>query len=153
MINAGVSIKLGQGNHVSTSRVAMAKELKDLRKEVEQLRSALVDVAAGNKLDPTKTKLFPDVPKNHWAYEELAVLAGNGLVEGYPDGNFSGDRMMTRYEFAMIVYRQMQKGAEISDRLFSEFEPELERIRVDVVAKDKDGNPTIERVRVIPGRG
>ena len=60
---------------------------------------------------------------------------------------------MTRYEFAMIVYRQMQKGAEISDRLFSEFEPELERIRVDVVAKDKDGNPTIERVRVIPGRG
>lgn len=152
MVNAGISFKFGQGNHVSTSRVAMAKEIKDLRKEVESLRSALADVAAGNRLDPTKTKLFPDVASNHWAYNEIAQLHGNGIIEGYPDGTFKGDRMMTRYEFAMMVYREMQRGAQLSERIINEFEPELERIRVDVVAKDSEGNPTIERVRVIKGR-
>ncbi|WP_298588343.1 ESPR-type extended signal peptide-containing protein [uncultured Megasphaera sp.] len=153
MVNAGVSFKLGQGNHVSTSRVAMAKEIKDLRKEIEGLRSALADVAAGNRLDPTKTKLFPDIPQNHWAYNEIAQLYGNGIVQGYPDGNFGGDRMMTRYEFAMMVYRQMQRGAALSDRIVNEFEPELERIRIDTITKDKDGNPVIQRVRVIKDRG
>lgn len=148
MVNAGVSFKFGQGNHVSNSRVAMAKEIKDLRKEVESLRSALVDVAAGKQLDPAKTKLFPDMPKNHWAYKEISELAGNGLLDGYPDGEFKGDRMMTRYEFATIVYRQMMAGRELSDRLVQEFEPELERIRIDVVARHKDGTPSIERVRV-----
>ena len=148
MVNAGVSFKFGQGNHVSNSRVAMAKEIKDLRKEVESLRSTLVDVAAGKQLDPAKTKLFPDMPKNHWAYKEISELAGNGLLDGYPDGEFKGDRMMTRYEFATIVYRQMMAGRELSDRLVQEFEPELERIRIDVVARHKDGTPSIERVRV-----
>ena len=100
MVNVGATFKLGQHNHVSNSRVAMAKELKDLRKEVENLRGALADVAAGRKLDPNLTKLFPDVEKNHWAYNEIAQLYGNGIVEGYPDGEFKGDRMMTRYEFA-----------------------------------------------------
>nr|WP_288310989.1 YadA-like family protein [uncultured Acidaminococcus sp.] len=153
MVNVGATFKLGQHNHVSNSRVAMAKEIKDLRKEVENLRGALVDVSAGRKLDPTLTKLFPDVEKNHWAYEEMAQLYGNGMVEGYPDGEFKGDRMMSRYEFAMVVYREMQKGARLSERLLNEFEPELERIRVDTIAKDKNGNPTIQRVRVIKGRG
>lgn len=148
MVNAGISFKFGQGNHVSNSRVAMAKEIKDLRKEVEDLRSALVDVAAGKQLDPAKTKLFPDMPQNHWAYKEISELAGNGLLDGYPDGEFKGDRMMTRYEFATIVYRQMMAGRELSDRLVQEFEPELERIRIDVVARHKDGTPSIERVRV-----
>ena len=148
MVNAGVSFKFGQGNHVSNSRVAMAKEIKDLRKEVESLRSALVDVAAGKQLDPAKTKLFPDMPKNHWAYKEISELAGNGLLDGYPDGEFKGDRMMTRYEFATIVYRQMMAGRELSDRLVQEFEPELEHIRIDVIARHKDGTPSIERVRV-----
>lgn len=148
MVNAGVSFKFGQGNHVSNSRVAMAKEIKDLRKEVESLRSALVDVAAGKQLDPAKTKLFPDMPKNHWAYKEISALAGNGLIDGYPDGEFKGDRMMTRYEFAQIVYNQMMAGRELSDRLVQEFEPELERIRIDVIARHKDGTPSIERVRV-----
>lgn len=148
MVNAGISFKFGQGNHVSNSRVAMAKEIKDLRKEVEDLRSALVDVAAGKQLDPAKTKLFPDMPKNHWAYKEISELAGNGLLDGYPDGEFKGDRMMTRYEFASIVYRQMMAGRELSDRLVQEFEPELERIRIDVIARHKDGTPSIERVRV-----
>ena len=148
MVNAGISFKFGQGNHVSNSRVAMAKEIKDLRKEVESLRSALVDVASGKQLDSAKTKLFPDMPKNHWAYKEISELAGNGLLDGYPDGEFKGDRMMTRYEFATIVYRQMMAGRELSDRLVQEFEPELERIRIDVVARHKDGTPSIERVRV-----
>ena len=108
MVNAGISFKFGQGNHVSNSRVAMAKEIKDLRKEVEDLRSALVDVAAGKQLDPAKTKLLPDMPKNHWAYKEISELAGNGLLDGDPDGEFKGDRMMTRYEFASMSSRAIR---------------------------------------------
>lgn len=153
MVNAGLSLKLGQGNHVSTSRVAMAKEIKDLRSDVENLRSAIASMAAGNALDPGKTKLFPDIPENHWAYDEIAQLYGNGIVKGYPDGRFDGDRMMTRYEFASLVYEQMQKGAALSNRVVTEFMPELERIRVDTVAKTRDGRPVIQRVRVIKDRG
>ena len=152
MVNAGVSLKLGQGNNVSTSKVAMAKEIKDLRKEVEQLRGALGQVVQGQALDPMKIKLFPDVPENHWAYEYIATLAGNGILEGYPDGNFGGDRMMTRYEFGAIVYRAMQRGFEVPARMLKEFEPELERFRVDTIAQNKAGQPTIERVRVIHNR-
>ena len=152
MVNAGVSVKLGQGNHVSTSKVAMAKEIKDLRNEVEQLRSALGQVVQGQALDPMKIKLFPDIPENHWAYEYIATLAGNDIIEGYPDGNFGGDRMMTRYEFGAIVYRAMQRGFEVPARMLKEFEPELERFRVDTIAQNKAGQPTIERVRVIYNR-
>ena len=152
MVNAGVSLKLGQGNHVSTSKVAMAKEIKDLRNEVEQLRSALGQVVQGQALDPMKIKLFPDIPENHWAYEYIATLAGNDIIEGYPDGNFGGDRMMTRYEFGAIVYRAMQRGFEVPARMLKEFEPELERFRVDTIAQNKAGQPTIERVRVIHNR-
>ena len=152
MVNAGVSVKLGQGNHVSTSKVAMAKEIKDLRNEVEQLRSALGQVVQGQALDPMKIKLFPDIPENHWAYEYIATLAGNDIIEGYPDGNFGGDRMMTRYEFGAIVYRAMQRGFEVPARMLKEFEPELERFRVDTIAQNKAGQPTIERVRIIHNR-
>ena len=152
MVNAGVSLKLGQGNHVSTSKVAMAKEIKDLRNEVEQLRSALGQVVQGQALDPMKIKLFPDIPENHWAYEYIATLAGNDIIEGYPDGNFGGDRMMTRYEFGAIIYRAMQRGFEVPARMLKEFEPELERFRVDTIAQNKAGQPTIERVRVIHNR-
>ena len=152
MVNAGVSLKLGQGNHVSTSKVAMAKEIKDLRNEVEQLRSALGQVVQGQALDPMKIKLFPDIPENHWAYEYIATLAGNDIIEGYPDGTFAGDRMMTRYEFGAIVYRAMQRGFEVPARMLKEFEPELERFRVDTIAQNKAGQPTIERVRVIHNR-
>ena len=148
MVNAGIAVKLGQGNHVTTSKVAMAKEIKDLRKEVEVLRQAIAGIGQGQPMDPVKMKLFPDIEKNHWAYEAVEALAKQGLLEGYPDGTFGGDRMMTRYEFAEIVYRAMQKGLNVNERLIQEFEPELERFRIDVVAKDKDGNPVIERVRV-----
>ena len=148
MVNAGVSVKLGQGNHVTTSRVAMAKEIKDLRAEVEVLRQAVTGIGQGQTPDSVKMKLFPDIAKNHWAYEAVEELTKQGLLEGYPDGTFGGDRMMTRYEFAEIVYRAMQKGLNVNEKLIQEFEPELERFRIDVISKDKNGNPVIERVRV-----
>ena len=149
MVNAGVSLKLGKGNHVSTSKVAMAKEIKDLRKELEGLKSALLDANAGKKLDTSKLQLFPDVPKNHWAYEYVSTLKGNGALTGYPDGEFKGDRPMTRYEFATMLYKAMLEGATLSDRILKEFAPELERFTVDTVHQDKDGKPTVERVRTV----
>ena len=159
MLNAGVSLKLGQGNHVSTSRVAMAKELKDLRAELENMKGALMKVSEGeqlNSLDLDKMQFFPDVPENHWAYDYVATLAGNGIIVGYPDGKFGGDRMMTRYEMAALIYRAIQNGAVADEqmaRALKEFQPELERIRVDTISKHKDGTPDIQRVRVIKGRG
>lgn len=152
MVNAGVSLKLGQGNHVSTSKVAMAKEIKDLRKELEGLKSALLDVNAGKKVDTSKLQLFPDVPKNHWAYEYVSTLKGNGALTGYPDGEFKGDRPMTRYEFATMLYKAMLEGATLSDRILKEFAPELERFTVDTVHQDKDGKPTVERVRTVKAK-
>lgn len=152
MVNAGVSLKLGQGNHVSTSKVAMAKEIKDLRKELEGLKSALLDVNAGKKLDTSKLQLFPDVPKNHWAYEYVSTLKGNGALTGYPDGEFKGDRPMTRYEFATMLYKAMLEGATLSDKILKEFAPELERFTVDTVHQDKDGKPTVERVRTVKAK-
>ena len=152
MVNAGVSFKIGQGNHVSTSRVAMAKEIKSLQGTVAKL-TELVNALVGpqNQVQNEFNKPFPDVPENHWAYEYISKVAKQGIVEGYPDGTFGGDRTMTRYEFATIVYRALQKGVAMNEdvqRLLKEFKPELDLIRVDTIAKDKDGNPTIERVRV-----
>lgn len=167
MVNAGVSFKLGQGNHVSTSRVAMAKEIKDLRQNVANLnaivnrQSALIDKLTGTNAGMIKDKgndLFPDVPANHWAYEYVTKLKLAGILTGYPDGNFDGDRMMTRYEFAAIVYRAIMAGAASNpalnqdgtlDKLANEFSSEMKYIRIDTIAKDKNGKPTIERVRVI----
>lgn len=148
MVNAGVSVKLGQGNHVSTSKVAMAKEIKDLRKEVEALKSALLDVHAGRKWNTSKLQLFPDVSQNHWAYEQISILKANGVITGYPDGKYEGERPMTRYEFATMLFRAMEKGAVLSERMLAEFAPELERFTVDAVHTDKDGKPTVERVRI-----
>lgn len=152
MINAGVSFKIGQGNHVSTSRVAMAKEIIELRKDLEDLRSAMAGGVTGQTLDLSKIQLFPDTPDNHWAYDYVATLAGNGILEGYPDGYFNGDRPITRYEMAAVLYRAMQKGVRLSDRALREFAPELDRIRVDTITKDEQGMPEIQRVRVVKGR-
>ena len=148
MVNAGVSVKVGQGNNVSRSRIAMAKEIKDMRAELETFRKAFAGISQGEKVDPIKMKLFPDVPENHWAYEYVKELAKQGVIDGYPDGTFKGDRMMTRYEFAAILYKAMQKGINVNKKILDEFEVELERFRIDVIAKDKNGNPTIERIRV-----
>ena len=156
MVNAGVTLKLGSGsNHVSTSRVAMAKELKDVRavvaqqaEQIQQLAAMINSLTGVQAIAPDTTTMFPDVPQNHWAYEAVKEMADRGLIEGYPNGTFGGDRAMTRYEFAQIVYRALQTGAAVDGKLVSEFKPELERIRVDTVSQDKKGNPTIERVRV-----
>ena len=155
MVNAGVSFKLGQGNGVSTSRVAMAKEIKSMRdivaKQDAQIQklTAMVNALVGMEaIAPDTTTMFPDVPENHWAYEAVETMAKTGLVKGYPDGEFKGDRTMTRYEFAQIVYNAIQAGAEVDARLVQEFQPELQYFRVDTVAQDKNGNPTIQRVRV-----
>ena len=153
MVNAGVSFKIGQGSGISTSRVAMAKEIKAMRDVVAkqdaqiQKLTAMVNALVGVQAEPDTTTMFPDVPENHWAYEAVASMAKSGLVEGYPDGEFKGDRTMTRYEFAQIIQNAIQKGAEVDARLVQEFKPELEYFHIATVAKDKDGNPTIERVR------
>ena len=159
MVNAGVSVKLGQGNHVSTSKVAMAKEIVDLKDAVtrleaqnEQFRQIIGQMAG----QPVRNVEFPDVPKDHWAYSYVKSLADRGLLEGYPDGEFKGDRSMTRYEFAAMFYRALKNGAPVDDnmdRAMNEFEPELRQIRLDrirvdrISGKDNDRNK-VERVRV-----
>ena len=154
MINAGVSLKIGGGSHVSTSRVAMAKEIRDLRQALADQAAEMAQLKAMHHLaiDPNKSMLFPDVADNHWAYEYVTKLAGNGIIEGYPDGLFKGNQMMTRYEFAAIVYRLMEKGLGHTDpemnRLAREFSNELSYIRIDTIHQDKDGTPTVQRVRV-----
>lgn len=154
MVNAGVSFKIGQGNNVSTSRVAMAKEIKSMRdivaKQDAQIQklTAMVNALVGMEaIAPDTTTMFPDVPENHWAYEAVEMMAKTGLVQGYPDGEFKGDRTMTRYEFAQIVYNAIQAGIKVDERLVQEFRPELEYFRIDTISKDKDGNPVIQRVR------
>ena len=147
MVNAGISFALDRTNHVSNSRTAMAREILDLRAEVAELKAMVAKGGLGS-IDEDKMKLFPDVPENHWAYEYIAKLAGNGILEGYPDGNFDGDRMMSRYEFAAMLYRAMQNGAQLDSKIINEFAPEMGRIRVDRIS-GKDGDRSkIERVRV-----
>ncbi|MDU2929661.1 YadA-like family protein, partial [Negativicoccus succinicivorans] len=151
MVNAGVSVKLGQGNHVSTSRVAMAKDMRDMQQRMAEMEAQMAKlqgfIGALTGAD-AQAAMFPDVPENHWAYEYVKGLCEQGIIEGYPDGNFAGDRSMTRYEFAAMLYRALAKGVSLDARAVQEFAPELARIRVDVVTKDKEGQPVIERVRV-----
>ena len=152
MINVGVSWKFGQKNRISANRISSAKEIIELRKNQENVHSFLADAVAGNQLDLSKIQLFPDVEENHWAYDYVATMAGNGVLEGYPDGYFKGNRNMTRYEMAAVLYRLMQNGARLSDRALTEFAPELDRIRVDTITQHKDGTPHIQRVRTIKER-
>lgn len=154
MVNAGVSFALDRTNHVSNSRTALAREVIDLRGQLAVMgaKMAKMEKALG-MLDETKTKLFPDVPANHWAYEYIAKLAGNGYIEGYPDGNFGGDRLMTRYEFAAMLYRAIEKGAALEEKIIKEFEPELGRIRVDRISGEDGDRDKIERVRVNDTKG
>lgn len=152
MVNVGVSWKFGQKNRISANRISSAKEIIELRKNQEDVHSFLADAVAGNQLDLSKIQLFPDVEENHWAYDYVATMAGNGVLEGYPDGYFKGNRNMTRYEMAAVLYRLMQNGARLSDKALTEFAPELDRIRVDTITKHKDGTPHIQRVRTIKER-
>ena len=154
VFNAGLSVKVGAHNGVSRSRVAIGKEVLALKKTVAeqnaqiQKLTALLNGVAGTKMKADHTTLFPDVAANHWAYEAVSDLSRRGLVEGYPDGTFGGDRLLTRYEFAQIVYRAIQDGVTVDDRLVTEFSPEMALFRVDTVAKNAQGEPTIERVRI-----
>lgn len=154
MVNAGISFALDRTNHVSNSRTALAREVIDLRGQLAVMgaKMAKMEKALG-MLDETKTKLFPDIPANHWAYEYIAKLAGNGYIEGYPDGNFGGDRLMTRYEFAAMLYRAIENGAALEEKIIKEFEPELGRIRVDRISGEDGDRDKIERVRVNDTKG
>ena len=154
VVNAGLSVKVGAHSNVSRSRVAIGKEVLELKKtvalqnaQIQKLTTLLNDVA-GTHMKADRTTLFPDVASNHWAYEAVSDLSRRGLVEGYPDGTFGGDRLLTRYEFAQIVYRALQNGVQVNEQLVTEFSPEMALFRVDTVAKNSQGQPTIERVRL-----
>ena len=154
VVNAGLSVKVGAHSNVSRSRVAIGKEVLELKKTVAlqnaqiQKLTALLNDVAGTHMKADRTTLFPDVASNHWAYEAVSDLSRRGLVEGYPDGTFGGDRLLTRYEFAEIVYRALQNGVQVDEQLVTEFSPEMALFRVDTVTKNSQGQPTIERVRL-----
>lgn len=159
MIGAGVSMKFGKSSKMNANKqVAMAKEIQELRAIVAAQNAkidALVDHAMGRNEAITDV-VFPDVPENHWAYMMVQDLVYKGIVVGYPDGNFSGDRTLTRYEFAVALDRAISAGYMNPElgRAIKEFKPELDsiyanmRFRVDRES-GKDGSVNkVERVRV-----
>ena len=158
-LNAGVSIRLGKRSPESRSRVAMGREIAELNARLQDMENKynnLLQILTPHAIDPSKTAEFPDVPRNHWAYQYISQLAGNGILVGYPDGTFKGDVKMTRYEFATMLYRALQNGAPIDDnmkRAMNEFGPELQNIRLNhfrvdrISGADNDRHKT-ERVRV-----
>ena len=158
-LNAGVSIRLGKRAPESRSRVAMGREIAELNARLQDMENKynnLLQILNPHAIDPSKTAEFPDVPRNHWAYQYISQLAGNGILVGYPDGTFKGDATMTRYEFATMLYRALQNGAPIDDnmrRAMDEFQPELQNIRLNhyrvdrISGADNDRHKT-ERVRV-----
>ena len=162
MVNAGVTFKLGQHNHVTRSKVAMAKEIIDLRATVEMLKNQNTQILQTLKLQGTPAVKpldgnFSDVPETHWAYQYVEGLRERGYLQGYPDGEFKGDRTMTRYEYAAIIYRALQNGAPVDAgmaRSVEEFKPELtqvqeaERFRVDRISGKDNDRHKVERVRV-----
>lgn len=147
MVNAGISFALDRTNHISNSRTALAHEVIDLRAQVAEMKVMLANRGLSS-IDEDKLKLFPDIPENHWAYEYVDKLAAAGIIEGYPDGNFNGDRMMSRYEFAAMLYHAMQNGVQLDSKIINEFMPEMGRIRVDRVSGNDGDRHKIERVRV-----
>lgn len=153
MVNAGISFSLDRTARVSNSRTAMAKEIVDLRANVANLTALVGQLTAGmgGTIEMDRMKLFPDVPENHWAYEYIGRLAAAGIVEGYPDGMFNGNRMMSRYEFAAMLYRALEKGVKLDHKLVREFEPEMGRIHVARISGADGDRGKIERVRVYDG--
>lgn len=158
-LNAGVSIRLGKRSPESRSRVAMGREIAELNARLQDMENKynnLLQILTPHAIDPSKTAEFPDVPRNHWAYQYISQLAGNGILVGYPDGTFKGDVKMTRYEFATMLYRALQNGAPIDEnmkRALNEFGPELQNIRlnhfrVDRISGDDNDRHKTERVRV-----
>ena len=119
MVGGGVSVRLGKGGNKLSREETNA--LKDQVNDLTARMDALLSV-----LNPNMSKDFPDVPENHWAYEAVSRLAGNDIVQGYPDGEFHGERTMTRYEMAEIIYNALSRGAEAERELVEEFKPELQ---------------------------
>ena len=119
MVGGGVSVRLGKGGNKLSREENNA--LKDQVNDLTARMDALLSV-----LNPNMSKDFPDVPENHWAYEAVSRLAGNDIVQGYPDGEFHGERTMTRYEMAEIIYNALSRGAEAERELVEEFKPELQ---------------------------
>lgn len=161
MVNVGISWKFGQKSHISRSRVSMAKDMLAMKNQIETLTKKLAAYESGQpvKLAPIATgaMAFPDVPENHWAYEYVKNLAERGYLKGYPDGEFKGDRAMTRYEYAAIIYRALQNGAPSDGnmtRSVDDFGPELvkvqniDRFRVDRISGKDNDRHKVERVRV-----
>ena len=152
VVNAGISYKVGAKSDVSRSKVSVAKDVADMKREMEAIKAqnakitAILNAVLGADLPEDQTNMFPDVPANHWAYEAVNDMAKRGLVIGYEDGQFKGDRTMTRYEFAMIVERAIQKAKElntsIDGRLVDEFKPELLRFEIEK-------NGSLERVHTL----
>ena len=161
MVNAGVSWKFGQKNHVSRSRVSMAREMLAMKAQIEVLTKKLAAYESGQNVKAVpgsaNSMMFPDVPENHWAYQYVKTLAERGYLQGYPDGEFKGDRAMTRYEYAAIIYRALQNGAPSDGdmaRSVDEFGPELvkvqniDRFRVDRISGKDNDRHKVERVRI-----
>ena len=160
MVNAGVTFKLGQKSTVSRSKVSMAKEIIALRNdnlEMRQELDELKNMMKAGTVSPMRNVNFSDVPKDHWAYQYVKSLADRGYLNGYTDGEFKGDRAMTRYEYAAIVYRALQNGAPVDadmGRSLSEFAPEVEKVasadrfRVDRISGKDNDRHKVERVRV-----
>jgi hypothetical protein len=152
VVNAGISYKVGAKSGVSRSKVSVAKDVADMKREMEAMKAqnakitAILNAVLGADLPEDQTNMFPDVPANHWAYEAVNDMAKRGLVIGYEDGQFKGDRTMTRYEFAMIIERAIQKAKElntsIDGRLVDEFKPELLRFEIEK-------NGSLERVHTL----
>lgn len=121
MIGGGVSFKLGKSSKrlekAEATNAALAKQVTNLQNRLDALLGVL---------NPSLSKDFPDVPANHWAYEAVSRLAGNDIVQGYEDGKYHGERTMTRYEMAEIIYNALSKGAKAEAKLVEEFRPELQ---------------------------
>ena len=145
-MNVGLSFKVGKGNlnHISTSRVAMAKEIQDLRAEVEALRQAVISLHEGHDVSPLASALFLDTPENHAAYQAVQALAAKGVLPAYAQGN----KVKTRYEIATMLYAAVQQGKAIDGTLLRTFAPELERVHVAVISRKENGEAAITRVRV-----
>lgn len=154
MVNAGISFALDRRSNVNNSKIAMAHEIQDLREQVARQNKqiaqmmALVSQLTSKNMTDTGV-MFPDVPENHWAYDYIRKLAAAGIIEGYGDGQFLGDRSMTRYEFAAMLYRTLNKGVQLDAKILNEFEPELGRIRIDRISGVDGDKNKVERVRVI----
>ena len=152
VVNAGVSYKVGAKSGVSRSKVAVAKDVADMKREMEAMKAqnakitAILNAVLGADLPQDQNTVFPDVPENHWAFEAVDDLAKRGLIIGYEDGMFKGDRVLTRYEFAEVVHRAIQRAKEINapidGRLVDEFKPELLRFEVEQ-------NGKLERVHAL----